>query len=74
MAIHKVIEFSCTAAQLWEIVGTPDRVDWVPGVEILDHDGGCQMHWQTEVEPFAFESFIEDSMDGAIQQLHRLLD
>ena len=126
MAIHKIIEFSCSASQLWEIVGTPDRVDWVPGVErceydgkvrslslpgagkireeilshddgtmtmsysciespaplekhlasikILDHEDGCQMHWQTEVEPSAFEPFIEDSMDGAIRELHGLVD
>jgi hypothetical protein len=125
MAINKIVQFNCTAAQLWEIVGTPDRVDWVPGVEgceydgkvrslslpgagqireeilshdpetlsmsysciespaplakhlasikILDHDNGCEMHWQTEVEPAAFEPFINESMDGAIKELHRLL-
>ncbi len=25
--------FNATADQLWDILGTPDRVDWVPGVE-----------------------------------------
>jgi hypothetical protein len=126
MGIHKVITFSCPPEKLWEIVGTPDRVDWVPGVEgcefdgetrslklpgagqikekILSHepdafsmsysciespvplqkhlasikinttDEGCEMHWKTDVEPAAFESFIEESMDGAIERLHALLD
>jgi len=39
MAIKKVISFNCTPAQLWEIVGTPDRVDWVPGVTDCVFDG-----------------------------------
>ena len=25
--------FNAPADQLWDILGTPDRVDWVPGVE-----------------------------------------
>ena len=25
--------FNVTADRLWDILGTPDRVDWVPGVE-----------------------------------------
>jgi hypothetical protein len=29
MGIHKVITFSCPPEKLWEIVGTPDRVDWL---------------------------------------------
>jgi hypothetical protein len=125
MAIQKVISFNCTPAQLWEIVGTPDRVDWVPGVtdcvfdgevrslklpgagqireKILSHsdaemtmqyaciespapleahlasikiqktEQGCEMQWQTEVKPVAFESFIETSMNGAIEQIHKIL-
>lgn len=126
MTIHKTIAFKCQPAQLWEIVGTPDRVDWVPGVEGCEFDGevrslklpgagqikerilsrdtdamtmaysciespapleshlasieilttktGCEMHWKTDVEPVAFEPFIAESMDGAIQKLHELLD
>ena len=32
-------EFKATAEQLWEILGTPDRVDWVPGVTSCTFDG-----------------------------------
>jgi hypothetical protein len=126
MAIHKIVPFACSPQQLWEIVGTPDRVDWVPGVtncefdgevrslslpgagsikeRILAHDdqamtmqysciespaplekhlasiqitaspGGCEMQWQTEVEPAAFEPFIEDSMNGALKQIQTIID
>ena len=125
MPIEKTIQFNCQPNQLWEIVGTPDRVDWVPGVtdcvfdgevrslslpgagaikekilsrntesmnmqysciespiplkshlaeiQISEADGGTQMVWKTKVEPEEFEKFIEDSMDGAIEQLHKLL-
>ena len=33
MAIKIDIPLSFTADQVWAVVGTPDRVDWVPGVE-----------------------------------------
>ena len=26
-------QFSCSAADLWSVVGTLDRVDWVPGID-----------------------------------------
>lgn len=39
MAIEKTVLFPCTPAQLWAIVGTPDRVDWVPGVTACEFDG-----------------------------------
>jgi len=26
-------EFACTKADLWAVVGTLDRVDWVPGID-----------------------------------------
>ena len=39
MTIQKVITFTCTPAQLWAIVGIPDRVDWVPGVTDCVFDG-----------------------------------
>ena len=39
MPIEKTIQFDCQPAQLWEIVGTPDRVDWVPGVTNCEFDG-----------------------------------
>lgn len=126
MTIEKKVTFNCQPAQLWEIVGTPDRVDWVPGVtdcvfdgkvrslnlpgagsikeEILARDAEAMtmeysctespipleshlanmkisqvgdktlMLWTTEITPVAFEKFIEESMDGAIQQLHSMLD
>ncbi|REJ67044.1 MAG: SRPBCC family protein [Proteobacteria bacterium] len=32
-------EFAVSADVLWEILGTPDRVDWVPGVESCSYDG-----------------------------------
>jgi len=32
-------EFKASAEQLWEILGTPDRVDWVPGVTSCTFDG-----------------------------------
>lgn len=125
MAIEKVIQFNCAPSALWEIVGTPDRVDWVPGVtdcvfdgevrslnlpgagsikekivsrdagamtmqysciespmpleshlaeiEISGSDNQTQFVWKTTVVPEQFEKFIADSMDGAIEQLHKLL-
>lgn len=39
MAILIEHEFKSTAMELWEIVGTPDRVDWVPGVTECVFDG-----------------------------------
>lgn len=126
MAIEKTIVFACKPNQLWGIVGTPDRVDWVPGVTDCKFDGevrsltlpgagsikekilsrdeaamtmqySCiespipltshlaeiqitasgdqtQMVWKTSVEPEQFEKFIAESMDGAIEQLHKLLE
>jgi hypothetical protein len=32
-------KFDCTADQLWAVIGAPDRVDWVPGVEGCEYDG-----------------------------------
>lgn len=32
-------QFSATAEQLWAIVGTPDRIDWVPGATSCRVDG-----------------------------------
>ncbi|MDA0796709.1 MAG: SRPBCC family protein [Proteobacteria bacterium] len=32
-------KFDCTADQLWAVIGVPDRVDWVPGVEGCEYDG-----------------------------------
>ena len=32
-------QFSATAEQLWAIVGTPDRIDWVPGATSCQVDG-----------------------------------
>ena len=32
-------KFDCTADELWAVIGTPDRVDWVPGVEGCEYDG-----------------------------------
>lgn len=42
MAIEKIIQFPCSPAQLWAIVGTPDRVDWVPGVTECTYDGSVR--------------------------------
>jgi hypothetical protein len=39
MAIQIEYEFNATAQQLWDIVGTPDRIDWVPGVTEYVFDG-----------------------------------
>ena len=32
-------EFKASPDALWEILGTPDRVDWVPGVTSCSFDG-----------------------------------
>lgn len=32
-------QFNTTAEQLWAIVGTPDRIDWVPGATSCQIDG-----------------------------------
>ena len=39
MAIEKRITFNCDPSQLWQLVGTPDCVDWVPGVTLSEFDG-----------------------------------
>jgi hypothetical protein len=39
MAILIEHEFKANAQELWDIVGTPDRVDWVPGVTECVFDG-----------------------------------
>jgi carbon monoxide dehydrogenase subunit G len=39
MAIEIEYEFSATPEALWDILGTPDRVDWVPGVQSCSFDG-----------------------------------
>lgn len=35
--VEQILPF--TADEVWAIIGTPDRVDWVPGVEGCDFDG-----------------------------------
>ena len=39
MAIEIIRDYTASSDALWEIVGTPDRVDWVPGVERCEFDG-----------------------------------
>ena len=39
MAVVIDHEFKASAEALWEILGTPDRVDWVPGVTSCTFDG-----------------------------------
>ena len=39
MAVNIDHEFKASAEALWEILGTPDRVDWVPGVTSCTFDG-----------------------------------
>ena len=40
MAVNIDHQFRTTADRLWEILGKPDRVDWVPGVQhcVLEGD------------------------------------
>ena len=39
MAVIIDHEFFVAPVALWEILGTPDRVDWVPGVKSCSFDG-----------------------------------
>ena len=39
MAVNIDHEFKASAEALWEILGTPDRVDWVPGATSCTFDG-----------------------------------
>lgn len=39
MAVNIDHEFFVAPEALWEILGTPDRVDWVPGVKSCSFDG-----------------------------------
>ncbi len=39
MTIKIEHDFECDPKVLWNIVGQPDRVDWVPGVESCEFDG-----------------------------------
>ena len=40
MAVNIEHQFRATADRLWEVLGKPDRVDWVPGVQhcVLEGD------------------------------------
>lgn len=38
MSVKIEHQFNVSAEQLWAIVGTPDRIDWVPGAT------GCKIH------------------------------
>ena len=51
-------DFACPAQTLWQILGQPDRVDWVPGV------AGCQL--EGDVRAF--------SLPGAGALKERILD
>ena len=35
-------QFTAPADQLWAIIGTPDRIDWVPGVTSCTFDGSVR--------------------------------
>ena len=39
MAVIIDHKFAVAPETLWEILGTPDRVDWVPGVTSCSFDG-----------------------------------
>ena len=39
MSIKVDHQFNASADQLWAILGTPDRIDWVPGVTSCTFDG-----------------------------------
>lgn len=39
MGIEIEHDFAAEADQVWAIVGVPDRVDWVPGIEGCVYDG-----------------------------------
>ncbi len=39
MAVLIDHEFEVSADTLWAILGVPDRVDWVPGVQSCSYDG-----------------------------------
>ena len=110
---------------VWQIIGDPARVDWVPNVTschfdgavrhftmegagelseqiyLLDHDArqiaygvikssaelehhhatiqiaphaaGSELIWTVEVQPAAYEPFIEQSMHAALAQLNQVL-
>ena len=39
MSVRFDHQFNHSADQLWAIVGTPDRIDWVPGAASCTYDG-----------------------------------
>ena len=39
MSVKVDHQFNASADQLWAILGTPDRIDWVPGVTSCTFDG-----------------------------------
>lgn len=125
MAIRIEHALPFAADVVWNVVGDPGRVDWVPGVEscemetdvrrfrmagagelaerillrdperrrleygvvvstpplkshraaieIREQPEGCLLIWETEVEPEVVEPFIRRSMEGALEQLERVL-
>jgi hypothetical protein len=42
MAVKFDQQFNASADQLWAIVGTPDRIDWVPGASSCTFDGSVR--------------------------------
>ena len=42
MAVKINHQFKASADQLWAIVGTPDRIDWVPGATSCTFDGSVR--------------------------------
>ena len=125
MAINIEHVFDYPASLVWSVVGQPDRVDWVPGVEgcdyaddvrslnmpgagaikerillkddeayrleysciespmplkshlasiqLVEQRDQCRFICQTNVEPVAVETYIIDSMKGALIQLEQVL-
>ncbi len=123
LRIEHSLPFSADA--VWDVVGDPARIDWVPGVESCEMEGdvrrfamagagelaerillrdpaqrrleysviastpaleahkaaievrpqpeGCLLIWETDVRPEAVEPFIRRSMEGALEQLERVL-
>ena len=114
--------FEASVEQVWSVVGTVDRVDWVPGVAACNFQAGvrtlnlpgagesqerivecnaekyflryqciespiplefhearmqltelsagqCRLTWEAEIKPVSFESFLKESMSGALAQL-----
>jgi predicted neuraminidase len=72
MTIRFDENFSVSAADLWAIIGTVDRVDWVPGVTHCVFDGRVRRLQLPGAGDIAEEIVIRD--EGSMRLVYRCIE